>query len=103
MNKPVGGRGHKAPYQTVVVRIPVDLKSQVDELVDRFRENDKSETKTVNLKTIIKRYKLNSKSTRDWVQFNKLITELERELDKAGSSAVGEVGEKLSEPEGLAP
>jgi hypothetical protein len=92
MNKPVGGRGHKAPYQTVVVRIPVDLKSQVDELVDRFRENDKSETKTVNLKTIIKRYKLNSKSTRDWVQFNKLIEELERELGGAGLSEAEERG-----------
>lgn len=88
MNKPVGGRGHKAAYQTTVVRIPLDLKLQVDELVNQFREgsieinNDsKVETKTPDLKAIIERYKLNSKSSRDWVQFNKLIDELERELE----------------------
>jgi hypothetical protein len=88
MNKPVGGRGHKASYQTTVVRIPIDLKPQIDELVERFREgsieinNDsKVETKTPDLKAIIERYKLNSKSSRDWVQFNKLIGELEKELE----------------------
>jgi hypothetical protein len=80
MTKPVGGRGHKAPYQTVVVRIPVDLKPQIDELIDRFRENSKTEEKIPNLKVIIERYKSNSKLTRDWVQFNKLIGELQKEL-----------------------
>ena len=37
MNKPVGGRGKKAPYQTIIIRIPIDLKPEIDELVDRFR------------------------------------------------------------------
>lgn len=89
MNKPVGGRGHKAPYQTTVVRIPIDLKLQVDELVNQFREGgleikiDKDIEKTVpDLKVIIERYKAASKSSRDWVQFNKLIGELEKEIDK---------------------
>ena len=88
MNKPVGGRGHNAPYQTTVVRIPIELKQRVDELVNQFREggleinnHNKVETKTADLKAIIERYKLNSKSSRDWVQFNKLIRELERELE----------------------
>lgn len=87
MTKPVGGRGHKAPYRTTVVRIPIDLKLQVDELVNRFREgsleinsSNNIETKTPNLKAIIERYKLNSKSSRDWVKFNQLIEELEQEL-----------------------
>jgi len=89
MNKPVGGRGYKASYQTTVVRIPVDLKLQVDELVNRFREGcleikiDKDLKRTdPELKAIIERYKAVSKPSRDWVQFNKLIRELEHEIDK---------------------
>jgi hypothetical protein len=39
MDKPIGGRGRKAPYETTHVRIPVDLKSQVEELVNNYRNN----------------------------------------------------------------
>ena len=39
MNKPTGGRGRKAPYETTHVRIPVDLKPQIELLVEEFREN----------------------------------------------------------------
>jgi hypothetical protein len=39
MNKPIGGRGKKAPYETTHVRIPVDLKSQVEKLVEGYRNN----------------------------------------------------------------
>jgi hypothetical protein len=35
---PKGGRGHKAPYQTTHARIPVDLKAQVDSMVEQYRE-----------------------------------------------------------------
>lgn len=87
MSKPVGGRGYKAAYQTTVIRIPIDLKPQVDELVNRFHGSSLEvkverviESKTSDLKAIIERYKLASKSSRDWVQFNKLIGELEQEL-----------------------
>ena len=87
MNKPIGGRGHKASYQTTVVRIPIDLKLQVNELVNQFREggleisnDNKIETKISDLKAIIERYKLKSKSSRDWVKFNQLIGELEKEF-----------------------
>ena len=87
MTKPVGGRGHKAPYQTTVIRIPIDLKLQVDELVEQFREGNLEsnidkiiEQKTPDLKVIIERYKLAAKPSRNWVQFNKLIGELEQEL-----------------------
>lgn len=87
MNKPVGGRGHKAAYQTTVIRIPIDLKPQINELVNRFHEGsleieiDKDiDSKVPDLKAIIERYKLNSKPSRDWTKFNQLIGELEREL-----------------------
>jgi hypothetical protein len=87
MNKPVGGRGHKAAYQTTVIRIPIDLKPQIDELVNRFHEGSLEieieqaiESKVPDLKAIIERYKLNSKPSRDWTKFNQLIGELEREL-----------------------
>ena len=39
MDKPIGGRGRKAPYETTHVRIPVDLKIQVEKLVEEFRDN----------------------------------------------------------------
>lgn len=39
MDKPIGGRGKKAPYETTHVRIPIDLKSQVEKLVEKFRDN----------------------------------------------------------------
>jgi hypothetical protein len=39
MSKPIGGRGKKAPYETTHVRIPVDLKPQVELLVEEFRDN----------------------------------------------------------------
>lgn len=39
MTKPVGGRGQKAPYETVQVRCPVPIKSEVDMLISRYRES----------------------------------------------------------------
>ena len=38
-NKQIGGRGKKAPYKTTHVRIPVDLKPQVELLIEEFRNN----------------------------------------------------------------
>jgi hypothetical protein len=90
MSKPVGGRGHKAPYQTVIVRIPVDIKPQIEALAARFREGDVviSETEDNNaqtiarLTTIIERYQAVAKSSRDWVQAQRLIRDLTAELDR---------------------
>jgi hypothetical protein len=53
MNKPIGGRGKKAPYETTHVRIPVDLKSQVEELVENYRNSglavaEKNSDNTIN-------------------------------------------------------
>ena len=39
MTKPLGGRGQKAPYETVQVRCPVPIKSEVDALISAFRES----------------------------------------------------------------
>ena len=86
MSKPVGGRGHKAPYQTMTIRIPIDVKEQVEEIVERFRSGDlevvKIEQSNNNsiifqLTTIIEQYKIAAKSSRDWTKCNQLIQELE--------------------------
>jgi hypothetical protein len=37
MVKPIGGRGKKAPYQTVQMRIPLPIKSEVEKLVEQYR------------------------------------------------------------------
>ncbi|MGK7914589.1 MAG: hypothetical protein AB4038_03460, partial [Prochloraceae cyanobacterium] len=37
MTKPKGGRGKKAPYQTKLMRVPVPMKTQVLQLVDRYQ------------------------------------------------------------------
>lgn len=37
MDKPKGGRGHTAPYETKQMRVPVRLEPQIHELIDRFR------------------------------------------------------------------
>ena len=88
MSKPVGGRGHKAPYQTMTIRIPIDVKQQVDEIVERFRSGDLESTQTEQsdlhiisqITTIIERYKTVAKSSRDWTKCNQLIQELETEI-----------------------
>ncbi len=90
MSKPVGGRGHKAPYQTMTIRIPIDVKEQVDEIVKRFRSCDLELAKTdgndnnrrSQLATIIERYKAAAKSSRDWTKCNQLIQELSAEIER---------------------
>lgn len=37
MDKPRGGRGHTAPYETKQMRVPTALENQVQELVSRYR------------------------------------------------------------------
>lgn len=87
MNKPVGGRGHKAPYATATVRVPIDIKPQIDELSARFRagnlETAKSEDEKISqLITIIERYQAKSTTSRDWTQANKLIQELAAQIEQ---------------------
>ena len=90
MSKPVGGRGHKAPYQTMTIRIPIDVKEQVEEIVEQFRSGDLQvvkidsgdNDKISQLMTIIERYKEISKPSRDWTKCNQLIQELEAEIER---------------------
>jgi hypothetical protein len=37
MNKPLGGRGKKAPYETTHLRIPVPIKADIEKLIDNYR------------------------------------------------------------------
>lgn len=37
MIKPVGGRGKKAPYETVMVRTPIPVKPQVEKLIENYK------------------------------------------------------------------
>ena len=37
-NKPKGGRGHTAPYQTTHLRVPTAIKEQLQLVVDDYRE-----------------------------------------------------------------
>lgn len=37
MKKPKGGRGHRAPYDSTHVRVPVPVKPKVDRLIEDFR------------------------------------------------------------------
>ena len=39
MNKQIGGRGNKAPYETVMVRCPVPIKLQVQQLIEDYRNS----------------------------------------------------------------
>lgn len=34
-----GGRGHKAPYESTHVRVPLPIKDQVLELIEQYRVN----------------------------------------------------------------
>ena len=90
MSKPVGGRGHKAPYQTMTIRIPIDVKEQVEEIDERFRSGnlevakiDCSDLNRISqLTAIIERYKEISKLSRDWTKCNQLIQELSAEIER---------------------
>lgn len=39
MNKPVGGRGKVAPYQTTHIRVPLPIKDRVQELIENYRQS----------------------------------------------------------------
>ncbi len=88
MVKPVGGRGHTAPYKTMVVRIPVNLHERVEEIVEKFRDDleigateiNLNDDKISKLLKIIDKYKSASKPSRDWTKCNQLIDELEAEI-----------------------
>ena len=38
MNKPVGGRGKKAPYKSITIRVPEPIVENIFEYIDRYRD-----------------------------------------------------------------
>jgi len=38
MSKPKGGRGITAPYDTKLMRVPIGLEPQIQQLVERYRD-----------------------------------------------------------------
>lgn len=38
MPKPLGGRGKKAPYETVVIRVPKPIATRVEVLINQYRD-----------------------------------------------------------------
>lgn len=40
MAVPKGGRGHKAPYETTHVRVPVPIKDEVERLILAFKDDE---------------------------------------------------------------
>lgn len=39
MNKPTGGRGKKAPYESTHLRVPVPIKGRLQEIIDDYRNS----------------------------------------------------------------
>lgn len=37
MVKPIGGRGKRAPYQTIQMRVPLPIKPEVEKLIEQYR------------------------------------------------------------------
>lgn len=52
MNKPIGGRGKKAPYESTHVRVPLPIKSEVEMLIAQFREGGNEETEQNSLASL---------------------------------------------------
>ena len=88
MVKPVGGRGLKADYETFVVRVPLNLKPMLMDMIDKFHDCDKNveaENSNQGLNLLVAKleeYKSKSKPkpNRDWSKANELIDELENIL-----------------------
>jgi hypothetical protein len=83
-NKPKGGRGLKAPYETITVRIPLPIKETVDKLSDDFRESqivpliheiNKIESSTISLEEAILKAQeiLEDKKASKKVSFQRLL------------------------------
>jgi hypothetical protein len=38
-NKPVGGRGKKAPYETQIIRVPVPIVQKIEQIISEYRSS----------------------------------------------------------------
>lgn len=101
MNKPVGGRGKKAPYESTHIRIPEPIKHRVEELKalyanDCLEEYDKLVAENQRLADE-QRKLLTGNTEESELQKNVLPT-----LDKAIELAVKELAKKKSARETVA-
>ena len=80
MAKSKGGYGKKADYETVVIRIPVNIQAGVDKLLDAFYAGLDAPPEQVDVQSAmmekVQEYQSQSKNTRDWTKANELINEL---------------------------
>lgn len=70
-----GGRGHKAPYETVVIRLPKPLEQKVNLMIDDFRNdretNDITSKKLSRdiLESLAKKHSKKSELAKNWQAF----------------------------------
>lgn len=60
--KPVGGRGKKAPYETVQMRVPIPIKPKVEQLIQNYRDEilaSESKSRTQNMQNTKPEYRFN--------------------------------------------
>ena len=73
MPKLPNSKGYRTPCQTMTIGIPIDVKKQVDKIVERFCSGDSELFKTdvsnnnrrLQLATIVERYKAAAGSSED--------------------------------------
>lgn len=102
MDKPVGGRGKKAPYVSTHVRIPEPIKSAVQELIRRFHAGEPIAVEQPELLALEDAIKLvngilRSKKGNKKDQFEKLLTAIygvDVSLDSANMKSTGSAEEQ---------
>ena len=80
-NKQIGGRGKKAPYETTHVRIPIDLKPQIELLIEEFRNNGNI---VANKSDVTLEKNDNKTSDDDLIKHHKLLELTIKEFKKNG-------------------
>ena len=85
---PVGGRGHKVPYKTMVMRIPEPCWEQINDFVMEYRKTlnvlrfpSAPAQKLDEIAEIIEEYKKESKTNRDWKKCTQLIQDIEKKIE----------------------
>ena len=73
MNKPKGGRGKRAPYETTVVRVPNPVLEQVEEICDAYRSGEvlleqKPVTDFESIREQVDQWRKNAKVGKDKLQ-----------------------------------
>lgn len=70
-------RAWKSESKTLTVRIPSEFKDKVLEFAHQLDNNEPFVTRDDKFFELLNKYKGRAKSTRNWVEFNRFINELE--------------------------